>query len=78
MKGKYIVFLFAATAFNIILVVISFGILLLLYTTLLFPHIPENSNLLGLPLLFLISLVISFFVYQKALKLFLKKHPLNQ
>jgi len=70
---KLVLFLLAATVFNIGATAICFIILMLLYTALLVPHIPAESAFFGLPLLFTVSIVLSFFIYQKVLKRYLHK-----
>ena len=77
-KTKMVLFLLSATAINVVLTVICFSILMLIYTVLIIPRIPDNVSFVGFPLIFLASLVIAFIVYQMALKLYLKKHPLNE
>ncbi|GHV86160.1 hypothetical protein AGMMS50230_17680 [Spirochaetia bacterium] len=74
-KTRYIVFMLAATVFNIIVTVICFFVLWLIYMALLVPHIPAESAFVGLPVLFVAALVLSVVIYQRALKVFLKKWP---
>jgi len=74
-KGAFVLFIIAATVFNIIVTVICFMILLLLYSVFALPYIPDKADAVGFPLLFLVSLVLSFLIYQHALKLYLKKRP---
>ena len=76
-KTKMALFMLVATVINIIFTVICFAILMLLYIVFLVPHIPEASRFVGFPVLFIVSLVVSFFVYKKALKSYLKKHPIQ-
>ena len=72
-KLKLVLFMLAATVFNIAATAICFIILMLLYTALLVPHISAESAFFGLPLLFTASMVLSFIVYQKLLKRYLHK-----
>ena len=76
-KTKLLLFMLAATVFNIAVTVICFTTLLLLYSLLLVPRLPAPAAPLGPPVLFVASLVLSFFIYRKALKTYLKKRPLN-
>ena len=76
-KVKMVLLLFTATVLNVLLMIICFTTLLLLYTTFMAPNIPENISFIGIPLIFTASLVLSFLIYQKMLKQFLKKHPIN-
>ena len=77
-KAAMVVFMFSATIVNIILTIVCFTILMLLYTAFVAPHISENMNNIGFPVIFFASLGSSFFIYQKALKVFLKKHPIDK
>jgi len=70
---RLVLFMLAATVFNIAATAISFIILMLLYTALLVPHMPAESAFFGLPLLFTASIILSFFAYQKLLKRYLHK-----
>ena len=77
-KARIALFMLAATVFNILLTVLFLAILMLLFTVLLVPHIPEEAGFIGIPLLFLASFILSFVIYQKVLKFFLKKYPLKE
>jgi len=70
---KIVLFMLAATIFNIVITALCFIILMLFYTALLVPHMPAESAFFGLPLLFTASIVLSFFIYQKVLKRYLHK-----
>jgi hypothetical protein len=70
--------MFAATVFNIVITVICFALLLILYSVLLVPRISSKMIPLGFPFLFIAALVLSFMVYQKVLKVYLKKKPLTE
>ena len=76
-KPGMILFMLAATVFNIVITIVCFLILMLLYTIFVAPYIPEDVSSFGFPVIFLASFIISFLAYQKALKLYLKKHPMN-
>ena len=76
-KRQIVLFVLGATVFNVLVTLICITILMLLYSILLVPNIPENVSFIGFPLIFLASFVLSFLIYQKALKLYLKKHPAN-
>ena len=74
-KVRLAAFMLAATAFNIAATVICFTALLLLYSALVVPRIPEGAASLGLPALFVVSLILAFAIYRRALKAYLKKRP---
>jgi hypothetical protein len=76
-KVRLVLFMAAATAFNAAAAVVCFVLLLLLYTALAVPRIPAEAAPLGLPLLFIASLALSFLIYRRVLKGYLKKHPLE-
>jgi hypothetical protein len=64
-----------ATAFNVLITIITFVVLLVVYGRVVVPLIPnpdpENPNPVigwGLPLIFIGSIVLSFFLYRFILK----------
>jgi len=75
MKPRIVLFILAATVFNVVVTGISFLISLLLYSALLLSHIPAEKAFAGSILLLIASFIVSFFVYRRVLKLFLKKFP---
>ncbi|MDR2551854.1 MAG: leader peptide processing enzyme [Treponema sp.] len=80
-KVRLTLLMLAATAFNIVTTVLCFTLLLILYTLLLIPRIPPDKAFIGFPFLFAAALIMSFLLYQLALKFFLKKQkkrPGNQ
>jgi hypothetical protein len=74
-KAKFVLLIFIATVVNILLMTICFGILLLLYSFVIVPRIPEEAGFYGVPVLFIVSIILSNFLYRRFLKLYLKKHP---
>jgi len=67
-----------ATAFNIAITAICFFVLFLIYTVLLLRYIPADKAYIGIPVIIIGSLVLAFFIYRKAIKAFLKKHPMYE
>ena len=67
-----------ATAFNIAVTALCFVVLFLIYLGLLRNYLPAESFVLVVFVLFIGSLVLAFFIYRKAIKAFLKKHPLDE
>ncbi len=72
-KANTVWFLLGATVFNLLVTIISFIVLLALYGWLIVPKLPESAGASGVPVIFIASFVIAFFVYRAALKVFMKK-----
>ncbi len=72
-KANTIWFLLGATVFNLVVTVVSFLGLLALYGWLVVPMLPESAGASGVPVIFIASFVIAFFVYRVALKAFMKR-----
>jgi hypothetical protein len=77
-KVNTLLFILGATLFNIIVTVLCFLALLLLYARFIMTVLPENGRAWGFPLIFIIAIALSFFVYRCVLKLLLKKIPVEQ
>jgi len=77
-KAKYIALMFAATVFNIVVTMICFTLLLVLYSVLVIPRIPSEVIPIAFPFLFIIAVILSFLVYQRVLKVYLKKKPFKE
>jgi len=75
---KMFLFMLVATAFNIVLTAICFFVLFLVYTVFLLRYIPPEKAFIGFPVLFIGALVLAFFIYRKAVKAYLKKHPMEE
>jgi len=72
-KTNTLIFVLVATLFNILVTVISFVILLIIYSKFLFSLIPESMSPWIMPILFIASITSSFLVYRLAMKIFMKK-----
>jgi len=72
-KANTIVFMLVATLFNVIITVACFVLLLVLYGRLLAPLLPQETAAIGLPIVFIAAIVLSFVIYRYALKLFTKR-----
>ena len=68
-----ILFILGATVFNVAIAILSFIILLILYLNFMVMLLPENVQAVGLTIILVSSLVISFFVYRFALKFLMAK-----
>jgi hypothetical protein len=77
-KVKFFLLLLVGTLVNIVLTAFCLIVLLLLYTLFLVPHIPADKAFIGFPVLFVVSFAIAFVAYRKIVKVFLKKHPLEE
>ncbi|MDR2073061.1 MAG: leader peptide processing enzyme [Spirochaetaceae bacterium] len=74
-RASMILFMIAATAFNIIATVLCFIVLLLFYMVLLIPHIPAEAAFMGLPVLFAAAVIASCVAYRWILTRYLRTHP---
>jgi membrane protein YdbS with pleckstrin-like domain len=72
-KANTLLFILGATVANVLLTLISFAVFYLAYALLLAPRLPPDSVIWCLAALFLVALVVSFVVYQKLIRLFVKK-----
>ena len=72
-KRNTIIFLFAATVFNIIMTMLCFFALLVIYTRFLFSLLPEDSVAWALPVIFVLAIVASVFIYKFLIKVLMKK-----
>ncbi|MCL2179993.1 MAG: leader peptide processing enzyme [Treponema sp.] len=68
-----IFFILGATAFNVLVAVVSFILLTLVYARFIMTLVPDSGRAWGFTLIFLASLAISFLVYRYVLKYFLNK-----
>ena len=72
-KVNTLLFVLAATVFNIIVTIAGFAILMLIYAKFIMPLLPENIQIWGFPIIFIMAIVISYFVYHFLLKTLMKK-----
>jgi len=72
-KINTILFVLGATVFNILITVLSFFLLLILYANFIAKILPQGAQAWSFPLIFIASLVISFFVYKIVLGHLVKK-----
>ena len=68
-----VVFIFAATVFNVIVTMACFLIMIVLYSQFLLPMLPEDSIAWALPVMFVFSIVAAIFIYRALIKLLAKK-----
>ena len=72
-KTNTILFVIGGTLFNILVMIVSFLLLLVIYARVFFPLLPESSGPWVMPIIFVASVVNSFFVYRLAIKILMKK-----
>lgn len=72
-KSNTIIFMLGATMFNILVTVLSFIILFIVYSQLIAPHIPQENAAIGLPVIFIGAILLSFLIYRTVLKYIMKK-----
>lgn len=70
-------FILAATIFNILITIVSFLALLLLFTFIIMPNLPGaaagQTTAWAIPVMFIGSIAVSFAIYRLILKVFMKK-----
>ena len=72
-KVNTALFILGATLFNIIVVIISFLLFYFLYAKFIMGLIPNSDNSWAFNIIFIASIVVSFFAYRIVLKFLLKK-----
>jgi hypothetical protein len=72
-KSNTVLFMLGATVFNIVVTVACFVLLLVLYGRLLAPLLPATVAAWGLPVIFVGSIVLAFFVYKFAIQFMMKR-----
>lgn len=80
-KTNTLLFILGATAFNILTTIIAFILLFALYVNFIMPLLSgygESAAAWGLPVIFILSIVLSFLLYRVVLKLIMKKYDLDK
>ena len=72
-KTNTLLFILAGTVFNILVTVFCFIAFLVIYSKFLYSMLPESSAAWAMPVIFISSIVASFFVYRIVLKAIMKK-----
>ena len=72
-KTNTLLFVLLGTLFNILITIFCFVGFLLIYTRFLNPRLPESGGAWALPVIFVVSIAASFFVYRFAVKIITKK-----
>ena len=77
-KTNTFLFIILGTVFNIIITVLCFIVFLIIYSSALYPLLPQNSTAWVLPVIFVGSIVVSFFIYRLVIKIFVKKVDMDK
>ena len=72
-KTNTFLFILGGTVFNILITLLFFFLFLVIYSRFLYPVLPEDSAAWALPIVFIASIVASFFVYRQVIKVVTKK-----
>ena len=72
-KTNTLLFLLGGTVFNVLITILFFIIFMAIYIRFIYPMLPEDSAAWALPVVFVVSIAASFFVYRQAVKLVSKK-----
>lgn len=72
-KTNTLLFILAGTIFNILVTIISFLVLLITYSRFLFSLIPQSAIAWVIPVMFTVSIFVSFLVYRIVLNKIMKK-----
>jgi hypothetical protein len=73
-KANTALFILGATLFNILVTIFSFMLLLLIFM----PHLPESAQAWAVVVIFIAAIAMSFVVYRLAMKILLKKIPVDK
>jgi len=77
-KVNTLLFVIGATIFNMLTTIACFIALLVLYSKVLIPIIPEKGQAWGLPLIFIAAIAVSFVIYRLLIKLLMNKIPVDK
>jgi len=72
-KTNTLLFILGGTVFNILVTVLCFIIFLVIYSRFLYPNLPESSGAWVMPIIFVVSIIVSFLVYRFAVRILIKK-----
>jgi len=77
-KSNTLWFILGATVFNVLVTVVCFVILLVLFARLIMPSLSESAAGVGIPVIFIGSIVLSFVIYRFILKRVMKKIDMDK
>jgi energy-coupling factor transporter transmembrane protein EcfT len=72
-KTNTVLFVLGATIFNILITILCLGVLLFIYSQVLVPMLPEKVMAVGLPIILVGAIALSFVIYRILLKQLLKR-----
>jgi len=74
-KTNTLLFIIGGTVFNVLTTVLCIIVFLVIYSSVLAPMFPESSIIQewAIPIIFVLSIVASFFIYRLAIKIISKK-----
>ena len=72
-KTNTLLFILGGTVFNILITILCFLLLLLIFGRFIYPLVPESAASWMLPVIFLLSIAVSFVVYRLVVKAISKK-----
>jgi len=72
-KLNTVLFIIGGTVFNVLVTIISFLVLFIICSNLLYGRISENAYGWLLPVIFVASIAASFFIYRLVIKIVVKK-----
>ena len=72
-KTNTLLFILGGTVFNILVTIVSILVLLVIYSRFFYSLLPESTVAWVIPVIFTISILVSFFVYRLVLNLIMKK-----
>jgi ABC-type uncharacterized transport system permease subunit len=72
-RTNTLLFILGATAFNIFVTLVTFILLLLVYARFLMNILPQESQVWILPVMFILAVAVSFFVYRYVIGIIIKK-----
>ena len=72
-KTNTFLFILGGTVFNILVTIVSFLIFLMIYSRFLFSLIPQSALAWVIPVIFTVSILVSFLVYRLLLNKIMKK-----
>jgi len=72
-KTNTLLFILGATVFNIIITILFMLLLIVFFSAVLYPLLPQSSGVWVIPVIFVLSIVGSFLIYRLAIKILMKK-----
>jgi hypothetical protein len=72
-KTNTLLFILGGTVFNIIVTILSFTTLLLIYGKFFANLLPERGAAYAIPVIFVASIIASFFIYRLVIRTLFKK-----